>query len=133
MGNQNKKRLCWRYGFALVVLIVGTILMHYNLGKEFLGFSSVGSWLVYVGFIMIAIVTLQFFSHKERVVDERAQFIGMKAGKITFLAIILVSFIIMVWDGLRTIYIPYSYFMSYFLVGIMAVYFVSYKIIERRN
>jgi hypothetical protein len=130
---EKKKQVAWRFGFAFIVLVAGIILEMSEIGKEFLGFSSVGNWLIYVGFIMIAIITLQFFSKKERVVDERLQFIAMKAGRVTFLAIIFFAFLIMVWDGIRTIYIPYSYFMSYWIAGIVFVYFIAYKIIERKN
>ncbi len=129
MITKNKKQLTWRYSFAIVLIVAGLLILHYNIGNEFLGFSSVGTWLIYVGFIMLAIITLQLISNKKRIVDERMQIIASKAGRLTFLAIILVSFIVMVSDGIKPITIPYSYFMSYFVCGIILVYVISYKIL----
>jgi hypothetical protein len=129
MITRNKTQIAWRYGFALILIVAGLLTLHYDFGNEFLGFSSVGTWLIYVGFIMLAIITLQLISNKKRIVDERMQFIASKAGRITFLAIILVSFAVMITDGIKTITIPYSYFMSYFVCGIILVYVISYKIL----
>jgi len=129
MITRNKTQIAWRYGFALILIVAGLLTLHYDIGNEFLGFSSVGTWLIYVGFVMLAIITLQLISNKKRVVDERMQFIASKAGRITFLAIILVSFIVMIIDGIKPITIPYSYFMSYFVCGIILVYVISYKIL----
>jgi uncharacterized membrane protein len=129
MITRNKTQIAWRYSFAIVVIIAGLLTLHYNIENEFLGFSSVGTWLIYVGFVMLAIITLQLISNKKRVVDERMQFIASKAGRITFLAIILSSFIIMIADGIKPITIPYSYFMSYFVCGIILVYVISYKML----
>ena len=130
---KNKTQLGWRYGFALIVIIAGIILNYYNVNKEFLGFGSVGNWLAYVGFLMLIIITLQLVFNKKRVIDERMQFVATKASRITYVFIILAAFIIMVIDGIKTITIPYSYFMSYFICGIILVYLVSYKILLRYN
>jgi len=128
---KNKKQFVWRYGFALIVILSGLLLTYFNIGNEFLGFSSVGTWLLYVGFLMIAIVTLQTLSNKKRIIDERMEYIASKSGRITFLVIILTSFAIMIIDGIKPITISYSYFMSYFICGIVLVYLISYKILLR--
>ena len=127
------KKVVWRYGFALAVIIAGLLLSFFDVGNEFLGFSSVGMWLTYVGFIMVAVITLQSFFKKKRVVDERMMFVATKASRITFLGIILFSFIIMVFDGIRAITVPYSYFMSYFLSGMVLLYLVSYNVLLKLN
>ncbi|MBN1275266.1 hypothetical protein JXA12_03160 [Candidatus Woesearchaeota archaeon] len=133
MANINKKNSAWRYGFAIILVISGLILSYLNIGDEFLGFSSVGSWLIYVGFIMLAIITLQLMSNKKRIVDERMQFVATKAARITFIGIILFAFVIMVIDGIKPINIAYSYFMSYLICGIVLLYLVSYNILLRFN
>lgn len=129
----NKKNSVWRYSFATILIIAGIILSYLKIGNEFLGFSSVGSWLIYVGFIMLAIVTLQLMSNKKRIVDERMQFVATKASRITFMGIILFAFIIMIIDGIKPISIAYSYFMSYLICGIVLIYVISYKILLRFN
>jgi uncharacterized membrane protein len=128
-----KKNYVWRYGFAVIIIFSGLILSYLNIDNNFLGFSSVGTWLIYVGFIMLAIITLQLKTNKKRIVDERMQGISTKAVWITFLAIIITSFIIMIIDGIKPITVPYAYFMSYFTCGIILLYAISYKILLRYN
>jgi hypothetical protein len=130
---KNKTRLGLKYGFAVFLIIAGLILMYLKIGEEFLGFSSVGSWLIYVGFVMLAIITLQLISNKKRIVDERMEFVATKAARITFLALIIFAFLIMIIDGIKPITMPYSYFMSYLLSGIVFIYFISYQVLLKRN
>ena len=127
-----KKQNIWKYYFSLILILAGVVLNIFDVGKEFLGFNSVGSWLIYIGFVIIAITTLRILFKKQRIVDERTQFIEMKASRITFVAIILLSFIVIIIDGIQRINIPYSYFMSYLICVIILIYFVSYKIFERK-
>lgn len=131
MITKNKTGTVWRYGFAVLLILLGLLTLHYNIGNEFLGFSSVGTWLIYVGFIMLTVTTLQLVSKKKKIVDERMQFISSKALGITYLSVILIAFIVMIIDGIKPITIPYSYFMSYFACGIILIYAISYKILLR--
>lgn len=126
-----KKNAIPRYVFAFILVVGGIILDYLNITREFLGFESVGNWLVFVGFIMVAVITLQIISNKKRIVDERMEKLGYKASRITFLFIIIGAFIVMVWDGISPIGIAYSMFMSHLIAWVMLVYFVSYKILER--
>lgn len=130
---KNKKQAIWRYGFALAVIVAGIVINTVLSGKEFLGFSSVGNWMIYVGIVMLAVITLQLISNKKRLVDERSQFIGMKAARWTYVFIILALFVTMIIDGIRPISTPYAQFMSMLIFGITIVYFVTYKILERFN
>ncbi len=128
-----KKNLILRYSLATLLIISGIVLSYLKLGNEFLGFSSVGLWLIYVGFVMLAVISLQILSKKKRIVDERMEFIAAKASRITFMGIIIFAFIIMVIDGIKPIDFAYSYFMSYFICGIVLLYAISYKILLRSN
>lgn len=127
------KKHIWRYGFAIILVIIGIVLMYMQAGNNFLGFSSVGTWLIYVGFVMLAVVTLQMIANKKRIVDERMQFVAYKAARITFVAIILGAFIVMIADGIKPITLPYSYFMAYFVCAIVFAYVLAYKILIRLN
>lgn len=127
------KQKTWRYIFAVVVLAIGIILEYLKIGKEFLGFSSVGTWLIYIGFVMIVIISLQFIKNKKRIIDERMIKISYKATRITFVAIILVAFFIMILDGINPINLAYSMFMSYLICFMIITYFISYKILEKHN
>lgn len=128
-----KKRFVWRYAFSAVLILVGALLESYSLGKEFLGFPSIGSWMIYVGFIMLAIITLQAFFKKEKIVDERMKFVSQKASALTFSLIIYFSFMIMILDGINQIQIRYYLFMSYFICGIILVHAISYGLLLRKN
>jgi uncharacterized membrane protein len=133
MARKIKKQLWGRYSFALILIVLGIFFMYQNIGTEFLGFDSLGNWLVYVGFVMIAIITLQAISNKKRIVDERMKAIAFKASRLTFVLMIFAAFTIMIIDGIKTITIPYHLFMSYAMAYMMLVYFVSYKILEKYN
>ncbi len=127
-----KKKYVWKYGFAFVLVVLGIILNFLKIGNNFLGFETVGTWIIYVGLGMFAITTLRFFSKSKKIIDERAEFISARAARITFSGIIMFAFAIMIIDGINPIKIPYSYFMSYFITGIVAVYFISYKLLEKK-
>ena len=133
MKRINKRNVVWRYSFAVILIIAGLIFSSFSLGGEFFGFSSVGLWLIYVGFFMLAVITLGLLFNKNRIVDERMNFIALKASRMTFVFVILSAFIIMIVDGINPISLSYKYFMSYFISGIVFVYFVIYKILERFN
>lgn len=128
-----KKGLISRYIFAFACILVGTILELMNVGKEFLGFWSVGSWLIFVGFFMIVMNVVTSMSRRKKIIDERMEKIGNKASRVTFVALVLTAFIIMVWDGISPITIPYALFMSHLISWMLVVYVVAYKILERKN
>lgn len=122
-----------RYIFAFVVLVGGIFLEAANIGRDFLGFESLGIWLIFVGFLMLVIITLQKISNRKRIVDERMEKIGYKSARVTFLFIIFGAFAVMVWDGISSINISYSMFMSHMIAWIVLIYFVSYKVLEKFN
>ncbi len=127
----NKKQAIPRFILAFIILTTGIILNYLEIGNEFLGFQSVGNWLIFVGFIMFVIITLNIISNKKRIIDERMESIAYKASRITFISIILSAFTIMVIDAIKPITIPYSLFMSHSIAWIVLIYFISYKILER--
>lgn len=129
----NKKNLIWKYTFTSLLILIGIILTVLKIGDGFLGFPSIGLWLLYVSFIMLAITIFQPLSNKNKVIDERMQFVATKSAKITFSSVILFEFGIMILDGIKPITIPYSYFMSYLICGTLLVYVISYKILWRSN
>lgn len=127
-----KRNLIWRYSFATLLILSGIVLSYFNIGNEFLGFSSLSLWLIYVGFVMLTVITLQMLFKKKRIVDERMEFIAAKASRVTFVGIILFAFLIMIIDGIKPIEVAYSYFMSYLICGIVLLYMISYKILSNK-
>jgi hypothetical protein len=130
---EKKKQIISKYFFAFICIISGAIIEYLKVGRDFLGFSSVGTWLIYIGFVMLAVISLQAISNKKRIVDERMKLLAFKASRITFVLVIFAAFVIMIIDGIKTITIPYSLFMSYLIAYLMLVYVIAYKIIERYN
>jgi hypothetical protein len=114
-------------------VIFGILLDYFGIGvKEFAGFGSLGTWLVYIGFVSIAIAALQAFVKKNRVVDERQEFVASKAMRVTFLLVVIAAFVVMVLDGLYAMTIPVHMLMSYFVCFMVLAYFISYHILLAR-
>jgi len=83
--------------------------------------------------IIIAINIIQrISSNRERLIDERMEKIAYQASRITFLYVVLISFTVMIIDGIKQVSIPYSEFMSYFISSIVLIYLITYKTIEKR-
>ena len=80
----------------------------------------------------LIVATLTEIWRKDKVVDERMQFVATKAMRVTFLCLIVAAFIIMIVDGIQQITLPYHLFMSYLVSGLLAVYYISYKILLKR-
>jgi len=129
---EKTRRRIIKYSFAFVMLILGALINHFNLGAgNFYVYGSVGTYLIYLGFIGLIIATLTEIRRREKIVDERMQFIATKAMRTTFLCLIIIAFIIIIIDGLKPITMPYHLFMSYIVSGMLAIYYISYKILLR--
>jgi len=122
-----------KYGFAFALLVLGLVLNYFDLGTEgFSVYGSVGSYLAYMGFMGMIVATLTEMWRKDKIVDERMQFVATKALKSTFLCLILAAFVIIVVDGISPITMPYHLFMSYLVAGLLAAYYISYQALLRR-
>ena len=133
MQMKNKTRVTIMYFLALAWLTLGLLLNHFNLGSsDFQIYGSVGTWLIYLGFIGIIIATVRLLvPKKERVVDERMEFVAAKSLRIAFLCFFILAFVIMVIDGINSIKTPYHLFMSYLVCVILVIYIIAYKILLR--
>jgi L-asparagine transporter-like permease len=130
----NKKRLVVKLFFGFLCIVLGIILNYLKIGQsDFAGFSGVGSWLIYVGLISLILGVILQFRKKDRIVDERMISNSNKATRIVWVFIFLFCFAIMIIDGIKSIEISYYMFMSYFVCLLLIVYFISYKIIDRKN
>ena len=83
------------FAFALLFIVLGLIFSFLNIGsKEFLGFSSLGGYFIYIGIISLLIVIVKKVTNKKRKVDERMIQIALQSSRISFVLIILAAFII---------------------------------------
>ncbi|MFA5406284.1 MAG: hypothetical protein WC307_02915 [Candidatus Nanoarchaeia archaeon] len=120
--------------FGIIMIISGLILGTLNLGNElFLGFTSVGNWLIYIGVVSFIILLAQNLLNNKRIIDERMQYVANKTNRITFLTVIMSAFVIMIWDGISKINLPYSLFMSYYICGITMTHLITYKLMLRKH
>jgi hypothetical protein len=126
----DESKLVFMYAFSIAVMILGMIFNLSGIGKTaFSTFGSVGNWLLYVGFAGLILSLIKSVWKTKRVVDERMYFVATKANRLTFLILIIFSFVIIVIDGIKPITIPYHLFMSYLISGIVLVYAALYKIL----
>lgn len=129
-----RKGIRIKYAAAFIIIIFGLLLEIYEVGgNTFAGFPSLGIWIIFTGFIMIAIISMNVFSKKEKIVDERMEHIGYKASRVTTLILILTLFATMIIDGIQPINTRYYFYASFLVSFYILTYLVSYKIIERSN
>lgn len=130
---ERKHRIGVKFIWSFGLIVLGLLLNFFSVGlNEFVGYPSVGSFLIYIGFLGFVVVIVSQLRNKDRVRDERMEFVAAKALRLTFLAFILVAFVLMVWDGISPITMPYSLFLSYLVSGLVAVLFISYHVLLRR-
>jgi len=128
-----KKGMILRVVFIAVLIISGLLLNFYNIGKnELFGYSTVGNYLIFIGFVMILATAMIYFTKREKIVDERIEMLRYKAGTLTFTVFIFVAFALIIWDGINPITMRYSMFISYAVCAILVFYVIAYKILERK-
>ncbi len=99
-----------------------------------IGMDSVGEFFIIMGIIGLIIVTSKLiFKKEEKKPDERMLFIATKALRITFLFLMFVAFLIIIFDRINPITLPYYLFMSYMVCILLLVYFISYKLLLKYN
>jgi uncharacterized membrane protein len=128
-----KKGMIYRIIFISILVMMGLLLNHYNIGtNELFGYSTVGNYLIYIGFVMILVTSLTYFTKREKIIDERIELLRYKAGTFTFMVFIFVAFAIIVLDGIQPITMRYSLFISYLVCAILVFYVIAYKVLERK-
>jgi uncharacterized membrane protein len=128
-----KKGMIYRVIFIAILMILGITLNLYNIGSnEFFGQSTVGNYLIYIGFVMILVTSISYFKKREKIIDERIEMLRYKAGTMTFMVFIFVAFAIIILDGIQPITMRYSLFISYMVCAILVFYVIAYKVLERK-
>lgn len=129
-----KKVKIFKYAFAAFLILLGVTFKILGIGnRDFFSFNSVAFYLIYIGFLMLAIVTLTNFLKKDKIIDERMEKIGYKAYRTTFSVMFLAAFALMIYDGIKTVQVDLSNFVSYTVCFVLLVYVISYKLLERYN
>lgn len=128
-----KKGMIYRVVFIAVLMVSGLLLNFYNIGEnELFGYSTVGNYLIYIGFVMILVTSMMYFTKREKIIDERIEMIRYKAGTMTFMVFIFVAFVIIILDGIQPITMRYSLFISYMVCAILVFYVIAYKVLDRK-
>ena len=128
-----KKGMIYRIVFIVVLMAGGLLLNTYNIGKnELFGYSTVGNYLLYIGFVMILVTSMMYFTKREKIIDERIEMLRYKAGTLTFTVFIFVAFALIILDGIYPITMRYSMFISYAVCAVLLFYVVAYKVLDRK-
>ena len=89
-----KKTFKFKSIWAIGLIIIGILLSLFEIGIEgFLGFPSIGIFLIYIGIIGMVIALIPMISNKKKIIDERAEHIGYKASRVTTIALIITLFL----------------------------------------
>jgi hypothetical protein len=127
-----KQQLVLKLVFSIITIILGVILS-ITLGfNESYPFNGVGSFLIFVGILSLALTFLRIKT-KKKLVDERMHFIGYKTNRILTSILFLSLFIVMIYDMIFPIKIQYYLGISYFVCFWVLTYFIVYKIVEKYN
>ena len=128
-----KKGMIYRIVFIAVLMAGGLLLNTFNIGKnELFGYSTVGNYLLYLGFVMILVTSIMYFTKREKIIDERIEMLRYKAGTLTFTVFIFVAFALIILDGIYPITMRYSMFISYAVCAVLLFYVVAYKVLDRK-
>jgi len=121
-----KKGMIYRIVFIAVLMAGGLLLNTFNIGKnELFGYSTVGNYLLYLGFVMILVTSMMYFTKREKIIDERIEMLRYKAGTLTFTVFIFVAFALIILDGIYPITMRYSMFISYAVCAVLLFYVIA--------
>ncbi|HNV93956.1 MAG TPA: hypothetical protein PKI84_02655 [Methanofastidiosum sp.] len=128
-----KKSMIFRIVFITVLIVSGALLNQFNVGtNELFGYSTVGNYLIFIGFVMVLVTTITYFTKREKIIDERMEMLRNKTMTLTFTVFIFAAFALIIWDGIWPITMRYSIFISYAVCTMLLFYGIAYKVLERR-
>ena len=128
-----KKSMIFRIVFIIVLIVSGALLNQFNIGtNELFGYSTVGNYLIFIGFVMVLVTTITYFTKREKIIDERMEMLRNKTMTLTFTVFIFAAFALIIWAGIWPITMRYSMFISYAVCTMLLFYVIAYKVLERR-
>ncbi len=126
-----KKSMIFRIVFIIVLIVSGALLNQFNIGtNELFGYSTVGNYLIFIGFVMVLVTTITYFTKREKIIDERMEMLRNKTMTLTFTVFIFAAFALIIWDGIWPITMRYSMFISYAVCTMLLGYVIAYKMLE---
>jgi len=126
-----KKSMIFRIVFITVLIVSGALLNQFNIGtNELFGYSTVGNYLIFIGFVMVLVTTITYFTKREKIIDERMEMLRNKTMTLTFTVFIFAAFALIIWDGIWPITMRYSMFISYAVCTMLLFYVIAYKMLE---
>lgn len=126
-----KKSMILRIVFIIALIVSGALLNQFNIGTdELFGYSTVGNYLIFIGFVMVLVTTITYFTKREKIIDERMEMLRNKTMTLTFTVFIFAAFVLIIWDGIWPITMRYSTFISYAVCTMLLFYVIAYKMLE---
>lgn len=125
--------LKWALGIILFGIVFAISFNQFRISTNGAGTvnSTLGLLLYFIGFAALTVFVVRIIWKKTRNNDERADFIGKKALGLTYLALIIEAFVIIITDGISPIATPYHLVMTYLVVISLVVYLISYRILSK--
>jgi len=124
----DEKKVTMRIIFSIILIVAGIIINFIVRPKEFFGYNSVGTYLIFCGMLILALALVRGFILKPKKYDERMLVLALKSTRLTFVIFIFSAFVLMIADGIKPISVPYSIFLSYFVCFILLCNVIIYKI-----
>lgn len=127
----NTTRTIVKYAFGLGLIVIGLLLESFGLGYEsYSTFGSNGSFLIFIGFGVLLLATIQLiWMPREKIVDERMEFVAAKAMRVAFVVFIIAAFILIIIGGITPITMPAYVLVSYIVCLLLLAYVIAYNIL----
>jgi len=123
-----------KVAFGVLLVASGTVLNLLGIGaREFFTYNSVGQYLVYCGFLLLGIILLKEVTGRKKQIDERMMYVGYRASYIALLSVMVLGFLLMIFDGITPIQEPLHLVISYFICAVLLVYVVAYNLLLLRH
>ena len=93
-----KKSMIFRIVFITVLIVSGALLNQFNVGtNELFGYSTVGNYLIFIGFVMVLVTTITYFTKREKIIDERMEMLRNKTMTLTFTFYTFAALSLSIW------------------------------------
>ncbi|MFH1132926.1 MAG: DUF2178 domain-containing protein [Nanoarchaeota archaeon] len=120
-----------RVWMGAVFIIAAAIMLFSRVEAVIFGSMPLAGFLLFVGVVAVAFGYIR--EKRPQEADERSWHIVHRASRATFIAMVLSAFAVMLIDSMDAITLRYSYFMAYWVCGMVLVYSISYKLLEKKS
>jgi len=130
----SEKRFKIKILTTLLFVFLGVTLNVFNIGlNETFNFSTVGNYLIYIGFIGLIVSFLTKKKNSKKIVDERMIQIAFEASRWTIVFFVIISFALIIFDAIMPITMEYKYFLSYLVCTVILFHLGAYMVLLKKK